>query len=77
MLRQVVVPSRENSTVSIPTEFYGMEIEVVFFPIHSTSEDETLEAYNGLLKFRGTLKRDIDYKNERNDYLDGRYGHIA
>ncbi|MCL1957394.1 MAG: hypothetical protein FWF63_08725 [Fibromonadales bacterium] len=59
MLRQVMVPSKENSTVSIPAEFYGTEVE-----------DAKLEAYNNLLKFRGTLKRDIDYKNERNNYLD-------
>jgi len=27
MLRQVMVPSKENSTISIPAEFYGTEIE--------------------------------------------------
>ena len=54
-----MVPSKENSTVSIPSEFYGTE-----------GKDSKLEAYNNLLKFRGTLKRDIDYKNERNNYLD-------
>jgi len=63
MLRQVMVPSKENSTVSIPSEFYGTE-----------GKDSKLEAYNNLLKFRGTLKRDIDYKNERNNYLDKKYG---
>jgi hypothetical protein len=33
MLRQVLVPSKENSTVSIPAEFYGIEVEVVVYPI--------------------------------------------
>ena len=32
MLRQVMIPSKENSTISIPAEFYGMEIEVLVFP---------------------------------------------
>ena len=74
MLRQVIVPSKENSTVSIPSEFYGTEVEVLVYPIYSTPKDTKLEAYNSLLKFRGTLKRDIDYKNERNNYLDKKYG---
>jgi hypothetical protein len=74
MLRQVFVPSKENSTVSIPAEFFGMEVEIVILPVHSTSKNAKLEAYNNLLKFKGTLKRDTDYKNERNNYLDERYG---
>jgi hypothetical protein len=74
MLRQVMVPSKENSTISIPTEYYGTEVEILVYPIYSTPKDTKLEAYNNLLKFRGTLKRDIDYKNERNNYLDKKYG---
>ena len=35
MLRQVMVPSKENSTVSIPAEFYGMEVEVLVYPNHN------------------------------------------
>jgi len=54
------VPSKENSTVSIPAEFYGID---------SIPMDAKLEAYNNLLKFKGTLKRDIDYKSERNNYF--------
>jgi len=76
MLRQVMVPSKENSTISIPTEYYGTEVEILVYPIYSTPKDTKLEAYNNLLKYRGTLKRDIDYKNERNNYLDKKYGNI-
>ncbi|GBU24195.1 hypothetical protein R83H12_00823 [Fibrobacteria bacterium R8-3-H12] len=74
MLKQVMVPSKENSTISIPTEFYGTEVEILVYPIYSTPKDTKLEAYHNLLKFRGTLKRDIDCKNERNNYLDKKYG---
>jgi hypothetical protein len=69
-----MVPSKENATISIPTEYYGTEVEVLVYPIYSTPKDTKLEAYNNLLKFRGTLKREIDYRNERNNYLDERYG---
>jgi len=27
-----MVPSKENSTISIPAEFYGREVEVLVFP---------------------------------------------
>jgi len=76
MLKQVLVPSKENSTISIPVEYYGMEVEIVVYPILSIPKTKKMEAYQNLLKFRGTLKRDIDYKQERNDYLDKKYGSV-
>ena len=39
MLKQVLVPSKENSTVSIPAEFYGMEVEVLVYPFYKTSKN--------------------------------------
>jgi len=39
MLRQVLVPDKENATVSIPAEFYGRKIEVLFYPFNDTSVD--------------------------------------
>ena len=32
ILRQVIIPSKENSTISIPPEFYGTEVEVLVYP---------------------------------------------
>jgi len=43
--------------------------QIVVYPVHSVPMDAKLEAYNNLLKFKGTLKRDVDYKSERNYYL--------
>ena len=40
MVRQVIIPSKENSTVSIPSEFYGMKVEVLVFPFVNESEDQ-------------------------------------
>jgi hypothetical protein len=31
-MRQVMIPSKENSTISIPPEFYGTEVEVLVYP---------------------------------------------
>jgi hypothetical protein len=36
MLRQIIMPSKENPTVSIPEEFYGTEMEILVFPSSST-----------------------------------------
>jgi hypothetical protein len=55
-----------------------MEVEVVVYPTrHSMSENTKLESYNNLLKFKGTLKRAIDYKSERNNYLDEKHGCVT
>ena len=32
MLRQIIIPSRENPAFNIPPEFYGMEVEVLILP---------------------------------------------
>ncbi|MDR2731641.1 MAG: hypothetical protein LBB36_00305 [Fibromonadaceae bacterium] len=42
MLRQVMVPSKENSTISIPAEFYGTEVEVLVYPFYAKKENQNL-----------------------------------
>ena len=62
MLKQILVP----------------KVEVVVYPTgRSMVKNTKLESYNNLLKFKGTLKRDIDYKSERNNYLDKKYGCVT
>ena len=41
MLRQIMIPSKENSTVSIPDRFYGMRVEVLVFPLPATGTGKT------------------------------------
>jgi hypothetical protein len=36
MLRQIIMPSKENSTISIPEEFYGTEVEILVLPSANT-----------------------------------------
>ena len=40
MLRQVMIPSKENSTISIPAEFYGTEVEILVFPHYNTKSNQ-------------------------------------
>jgi hypothetical protein len=40
MLRQVMIPSKENSTISIPAEFYGKEVEILIFPSYNTKTNQ-------------------------------------
>jgi hypothetical protein len=47
MLRQVLTPSKENSTVSIPPEFYGKKVEVLVYPFNTSPEniDDIFDKY--------------------------------
>lgn len=48
MLRQIMVPSKENSTVSIPAEFYGVEVEVLVFPFHKEKSIQNPDSINDI-----------------------------
>ena len=47
MLRQVVIPSKENPTIFIPSEFYGMEVEVLVFPFYK-KENKNSDSINDI-----------------------------
>ena len=69
MLRQIMRPSKENSTVSIPSEFYGMEVEVLVFPHYSAKTNQNSDSMKDL--FAKHLYSFDNYKfdrNEANDY---------
>ena len=40
MLRKVIIPSKENPTISIPTEFYGKKVEVLVIPFNNMKENQ-------------------------------------
>jgi hypothetical protein len=69
MLRQVMVPSEENSTISIPAEFYGTEVEILVFPsCHkkvSQNGDKIKDIFAKYLYSFDNYKFD---RNEANDY---------
>jgi len=72
MLKQVLVPSKENSTISIPAEFYGREIEVVVYPVYSAAQEAEQENSNyfdkplGLItrQLAGIIKADNDFNHK-------------
>ena len=48
MLRQVMIPSKENSTVSIPAEFYGTEVEILVFPFNNKKTNQNSDSINDI-----------------------------
>jgi hypothetical protein len=69
MLRQVMVPSEGNSTISIPVEFFGTEVEILVFPSDKTKVDQNNDSIDGI--FDKHLFSLANYKfdrDEANDY---------
>ena len=50
MLRQIMVPSKENSTITLPPEWYGKEVEIIIFPLETrqTKTGKKMPHYIGL-----------------------------
>ncbi|MCL1836634.1 MAG: hypothetical protein FWG46_03710 [Treponema sp.] len=69
MLRQVMVPSKENSTISIPSEFYGREVEILVFPYNKPTVNQINYSIKDI--FAKHLYSFTNYKfnrDEANDY---------
>ena len=60
MLRQVMIPSKENSTISIPVELYGREVEVIFFPLKTPQP----KANKGLPHYMGLNMPDFKFNRD-------------
>jgi hypothetical protein len=69
VLRQVIIPSKENPTISIPTEFYGTEVEVLVYPFYNKNQnpnnDSINDVFNKHMYSFGNFKFN---RNEANDY---------
>jgi hypothetical protein len=67
MVRQVMIPSKENSTISIPAEFYGTEVEVLMFPSCNKKTNQNSTNINDIfdrnLYSFGNFKFDRDEAN--------------
>ena len=67
MVRQVIIPSRENPSVSIPAEFYGKKVEVLVFPFKNEQEDQNSNSidtvFDKYLYSFGTFKFSRDEAN--------------
>ena len=40
MFRQTLVPNEQNATVTMPTEWFGMEVVVLAYPIRAKQPEE-------------------------------------
>jgi len=65
MLRQIMTPSKENSTIFIPAEFYGMEVEVLVFPFCNKKENQNSGSIKDI--FAKHLYSFDNYKFDRNE----------
>ena len=65
MLRQVMIPSKENSTVHIPAEFYGMEVEILVFPFNNMPTNKSCDNVNDI--FAKHLYSFDNYKFNRDE----------
>jgi hypothetical protein len=69
MLRQVMIPSAENSTVSIPVEFYGREVEILVFPSDKTKVNQNNDSIDDIFdKHLFSLANFKFDRDEANDY---------
>jgi len=69
MLRQVMIPSKENSTVSIPVEFYGKEVEILVFPFYNKKANQNNDSINDIFdKYLYTFGNYKFNRDEANNY---------
>ena len=69
MLRQVLIPSAENSIINIPAEFYGKEIEVLFYPFYKTkSNQNSSDIDNAFSKYLYNFGNFKFNRDDANDY---------
>jgi len=65
MLRKIMIPSKENSAISIPAEFYGMEVEVLVFPYYNKKTNQNKDSINDI--FAGHLYSFDNFKFNRDE----------
>jgi hypothetical protein len=69
MLRQIMIPSKENSTISIPSEFYGKEVEILIFPFKNVKSDQNSDNINDIFnKYLFTFDNYKFNRDEANNY---------
>ena len=69
MLRQVMIPSKDNSTISIPTEYYGTEVEVLVYPFCNKKANQDSDNINKIFdKYLYTFGNFKFNRDEANNY---------
>jgi len=69
MLRQVVTPSKENPTISIPSEYYGREVEIFMFPFYNAKNTQNNKNINDIFdKYLFSFDKFKFDRDEANNY---------
>jgi hypothetical protein len=64
-----MIPSRENSTISIPAEFYGKEVEILVFPSYNIKASQNNDNIKDLFaKYLYSFENYKFNRDEANDY---------
>jgi hypothetical protein len=65
MVRQVMIPSKENSTISIPAELYGKEVEILVYPFNNvkTEQNKINDIFDKYMYSFGNFKFNRDEAN--------------
>jgi hypothetical protein len=64
-----MTPSKENSTISIPAEYYGTEVEVLVFPSYNTKANQNNSSIKALFaKYLYSFENYKFDRDEANDY---------
>ena len=61
MLRQIMVPSKDNSTFALPPELYGREVEIIVFPLETRQQN----ARKKLPHYIGLNMSDFEFNREK------------
>jgi hypothetical protein len=69
MTRQIMIPTKDNSMFSIPSEYYGMKVEVLVFPFHDKKEKIQSDSINDIFdKHLYSFGSFTFNRDEANDY---------
>jgi hypothetical protein len=66
MVRTIIIPDNTNVNLSIPSDYVGRRIEVMYYPVDELMEEKPLNTKNMAL-FRGILSKEEG--NELQEYV--------
>ena len=70
MLRQVLVPNAQNATITIPTEWFGMEVVVSAYPVVKQSKGNKQFAWlSGNSKIDNPVRIGNDFRKISRDEI--------
>ncbi len=72
MIKTVVTPQNSSYNLSIPANYIGKKIEILFYALDEVVEEENLTSKKSMADFRGILN-DEDYKEIKKHYRASSY----